>query len=392
MTVYDVGRARRRPRRTPTGPAAASSTGELDRTCPTFVGHLGRPAAGRGRGGAVRDRRRRDDAGAQPGRLPRPQPPRRRCPRARFDDRRLEPGLLRPSARSPSSTTPGRRSPRRRTDGSGSGPDDERRRRPALAQRLPGAAVRAGDLLTVRRLPRMPAAVVILAAGSGSRVGAEVNKVLLPLGDAPVLAWSVRAALAVADVRRVVLVVRPGEERGGGRRRSRRTSATARCSSSTAGRPGTPRSGSALRAARARHRGRRGRRGRDPRRRPPAGRARRCSRPTIAAAREHGGAIPVVPLAAAARPRPATAVRRPTLAGVQTPQAFRAADLLAAYRRADADGFEGTDTAACLERYADLRDRRRPQHPAEPEDHLPRGRGAGGPAVGLRRIVRDVLS
>ena len=38
----------------------------------------------------------------------------------------------------------------------------------------------------------MPAAVVILAAGSGSRVGAEVNKVLLPLGDAPVLAWSVR--------------------------------------------------------------------------------------------------------------------------------------------------------------------------------------------------------
>ena len=58
----------------------------------------------------------------------------------------------------------------------------------------------------------MPAAVVILAAGSGSRVGAEVTKVLLPLGDAPVLAWSVRAALAVPDVRRVVLVVRPGEE------------------------------------------------------------------------------------------------------------------------------------------------------------------------------------
>ena len=57
----------------------------------------------------------------------------------------------------------------------------------------------------------MPAAVVILAAGSGSRVGAEVNKVLLPLGDAPVLAWSVRDALALPDVRRVVLVVRPGE-------------------------------------------------------------------------------------------------------------------------------------------------------------------------------------
>ena len=29
--------------------------------------------------------------------------------------------------------------------------------------------------------------------------------------------------------------------------------------------------------------------------------------------------------------------------------------LLAAYRAADADGFEGTDTASCLERYADVR-------------------------------------
>ena len=39
---------------------------------------------------------------------------------------------------------------------------------------------------------------------------------------------------------------------------------------------------------------------------------------------------------------------------MQTPQAFRARDLLAAYRQADADGFVGTDTAACLERYADV--------------------------------------
>jgi 2-C-methyl-D-erythritol 4-phosphate cytidylyltransferase len=34
---------------------------------------------------------------------------------------------------------------------------------------------------------------------------------------------------------------------------------------------------------------------------------------------------------------------------VQTPQAFRAAPLLAAYRHAAETGFEGTDTAACLE-------------------------------------------
>ena len=55
----------------------------------------------------------------------------------------------------------------------------------------------------------MPAAVVLLAAGSGSRVGAEVNKVLLPLGDVPVLVWSLRDVLALPEVVRVVVVVRP---------------------------------------------------------------------------------------------------------------------------------------------------------------------------------------
>ena len=39
------------------------------------------------------------------------------------------------------------------------------------------------------------------------------------------------------------------------------------------------------------------------------------------------------------------------LVGVQTPQAFRAPDLLSAYTPAGADGFDGTDTGATLERY-----------------------------------------
>ncbi|HRK48362.1 MAG TPA: 2-C-methyl-D-erythritol 4-phosphate cytidylyltransferase, partial [Nocardioides sp.] len=51
----------------------------------------------------------------------------------------------------------------------------------------------------------MAAAVVILAAGSGSRVGAETNKVLLPLGDTTVLGHSVRTVLDVAEVTRLVL-------------------------------------------------------------------------------------------------------------------------------------------------------------------------------------------
>ncbi len=48
--------------------------------------------------------------------------------------------------------------------------------------------------------------------------------------------------------------------------------------------------------------------------------------------------------------RPEGAVRG--LVAVQTPQAFAAGALLDAYARAELDGFRGTDTAACLERYA----------------------------------------
>ena len=58
----------------------------------------------------------------------------------------------------------------------------------------------------------MTAAVVILGAGSGSRVGSATNKVLLPLGDTPVLAWSVRAALALPHVGRLVLCARAAED------------------------------------------------------------------------------------------------------------------------------------------------------------------------------------
>src|SRR4051812_10137708 len=52
-------------------------------------------------------------------------------------------------------------------------------------------------------------AAVLLAAGSGTRVGAETNKVLLPLDGIPILARSVRTVLDVEEVHRVVLVVRP---------------------------------------------------------------------------------------------------------------------------------------------------------------------------------------
>lgn len=198
----------------------------------------------------------------------------------------------------------------------------------------------------------MSAAVVVLAAGAGARVGAGSNKVLLPLGDRPVLAWSVTAALTLADVRRLLVVVRPGEAdlvaealgphlvdpgpevgivEGGASRHASEWSAL---------RALRPEIESGAVDVVAIHDG-----------------ARPLATPalfdaTLAAAREHGGAIPCVRLpgllALDGRPLPAE------LDGVQTPQAFRAAELLAAYAAADADGFDGTDTAACWSRYTDL--------------------------------------
>ena len=200
-------------------------------------------------------------------------------------------------------------------------------------------------------LTAMPAAVVILAAGAGSRVGAGVNKVLLPLGNRPVLVWSVAAALALPDVGRVLLVVRPGEQDAVA------DAVAPHLGSDEVGivEGGQTRHASEWAALRALareiesgvvdvvavHDGAR----------PLA--STELFAATIEAAREHGGAVPVVPLTNVVR---ADGGQVPIdLAGVQTPQAFRAAELLGAYRAADADGFEGTDTAACVERYAELR-------------------------------------
>ena len=196
----------------------------------------------------------------------------------------------------------------------------------------------------------MSTAVVILAAGSGSRVGAEVNKVLLPLRGLPVLVWSLRDALALDDVRRLVLVVRPED----------RASVAAAVAPHLAGREALVVDGGASRHASewaalrvlapdieagevdvvVVHDGAR----------PLAGVP--LWRAVIEAARARGGANPVVPLAPLLRAdlTPVTEA----VGGVQTPQAFRARDLLAAYRAADEGGFEGTDTSACVAAHRDV--------------------------------------
>jgi 2-C-methyl-D-erythritol 4-phosphate cytidylyltransferase len=198
---------------------------------------------------------------------------------------------------------------------------------------------------------RRDAAVVVVAAGSGTRVNAEVNKVLLPLLDVAVVAWSVRTALSLPDVRRVVVVHRPDERETMGEALAPHLG-DAEVTLVPGGETRHASEWHALRvladeieagdvAVVAVHDAAR-----------PLAEAQLFER-ILDAAREHGGAVPVVAVDSVVR-RDGGPVGPEELVAVQTPQAFRAADLLAAYRASDADGFVGTDTASCVERYAGL--------------------------------------
>lgn len=195
----------------------------------------------------------------------------------------------------------------------------------------------------------MAAAVVLLAAGSGSRVGAWTNKVLLPLGEVPVLVWSVRDALSLPDVAQVVLVVRREDRPAVGAAVTPHLGdrevlvtdggATRHASEWAALRVLAPLIEDGTVDVVAVHDAAR----------PLAGVE--LWRAVLDAARRHGGALPVVPATALLAPGAAEAPA--DLAAVQTPQAFAARPLLDAYRAADSAGFEGTDTAACLAAYGD---------------------------------------
>lgn len=215
----------------------------------------------------------------------------------------------------------------------------------------------------------MSAAIVLLAAGSGRRVGAEQNKVLLPLDGVPILAHSVRTALELDGVTRIVVVVRP-EDRddvtaaltphlgihdiwlvdGGAERHDSESRAI------DALRPDIDAGEVTVVAV-------------HDAARPLASTT--LFRAVIDEAARYGAAVPAVPTGALSNLDGSLA---PTdLAAVQTPQAFRAPELAAAYAAAAADGFVGTDTAACLERYAALAVRAVPGEPTNlkvtfPED------------------------
>lgn len=198
-------------------------------------------------------------------------------------------------------------------------------------------------------------AAVILAGGSSTRLGSGQNKVYAALEGRTVLELSVATCATVADISTIVVVARGDEhDIAGGIAGRAAPGRTVRLATGGATRLESERAGlGVIRPAIvagevdvvAIHDGAR----------PFATTA--LFRDVIAAARAVGGGVPGV-----AKREPTFAVddgrvarlQPDAVVAVQTPQAFRAAPLLAAYDRAAEAGFDAVDTAQAIERYGDL--------------------------------------
>ena len=198
-------------------------------------------------------------------------------------------------------------------------------------------------------------AMIILAGGSGSRVHRDVNKVYLPIGDTEMLAYSIKTADRSPVIDQIVLVIRPED----------RTIAMAMLADMSLTTPlsivegGPSRHESEL--AGVEHL------------------AKAIDSGEISVAAIHDGARPFMTLDLVERvvataqsdggAIPGLAVDQPlfrrgnagvsvldstTLRRVQTPQAFRARQLLDAFRRSSTDLVGGVDTAETIERHSDL--------------------------------------
>ncbi|MGZ5397417.1 MAG: IspD/TarI family cytidylyltransferase [Mycobacterium sp.] len=201
--------------------------------------------------------------------------------------------------------------------------------------------------------PGPSAVAVVLAAGLGTRVGADGNKAYLRIADRSMVAWSIDTLTRIPEIARIVLVFRRGElelardtirrelssatvefVEGGDSRHASETNVLAYLATDIE-------SGSVdvvviHDAAR-----------------PLAGPDMFVT--ALAVAREFGGAIPAIPAADVIRTSGVDDVESMSdLVRVQTPQAFRAAALLAAYRAAAREGLEGTDTSSCVEAFTDI--------------------------------------
>jgi 2-C-methyl-D-erythritol 4-phosphate cytidylyltransferase len=201
--------------------------------------------------------------------------------------------------------------------------------------------------------PPQPYAVgVVLAAGLGTRVGADGNKAYLPLAGRSMVAWSLSAVAQIGEIARTVLVYRRGEfdlaretvavelpdtavelvEGGDSRHASEFNVLRYLTDDIESGAIDVVLIHDAAR--------------------PLASHDMFVT--ALSLAREFGGAIPALTIPDVVRRGPAGAESiGGGLVRVQTPQAFRAQPLLRAYRAAAVDGFEGTDTSSCIEKYTD---------------------------------------
>jgi len=196
---------------------------------------------------------------------------------------------------------------------------------------------------------------IVLAAGSGTRVGHSGSKAYLPLAGRAMLVWALETLAATGGVERLVLAVRSRDLALAAEALERELPGVA--VELVAG--GATRHESEHQALRHLAGGIRG--GAiaavllHDAARPLASTA--LAERVLAAALSCGAAVPGVPVEnvlqvdASGRLVPGDGER---LVSIQTPQAFRAAPLLDAYEAAARDGFAGTDTAACVERYTDL--------------------------------------
>ena len=203
---------------------------------------------------------------------------------------------------------------------------------------------------------RGKAAGIVLAGGSGTRVGAGINKAFLPLSGRSIASWGINTLASVEGVGTLVFVVRPEDLEHARFVAERETQHHLEIIIG-----GDTRQESELMALR--HLADRIDSGAvdtvliHDAARPLVSHGRAAA--VLHAAREHGGAVPGIPAAdvapvdgpdrlAEGRFDPSSLVR------VQTPQGFRASTILDAYEAAARDGFVGTDTASCAEEYTDI--------------------------------------
>lgn len=203
----------------------------------------------------------------------------------------------------------------------------------------------------------MTTVAIVLAGGSGSRMPQGDNKVYLPLAGRSLLSWSLAAFECSPAVDRIVLVVRDGEQERAAQvakdinARKVRHIVPGGATRHESERAGLEAISAAIEKRVVRlvaiHDGAR-----------PFVTQQLVKR-VVETAQRIGGAVPGLELDGefvlrVDGNRPPVPVSTTKLRRVQTPQAFRALDLLMAHRRASSAGFDGVDTAASVERFSDL--------------------------------------